>query len=142
MRSGIPPAFAPTTGTPLAIDSRTTNPSVSESDGIMNTSAEANAWLNASPVITPVRTVFVPAKWSLSASASGPVPTNANRAFGILPCKGKSSLIDQTELDIDASNKNELVHFDMETSSILQVWGALPSMIQMFSTVISVLQII
>lgn len=84
MRSGIPPAFAPTTGTPLAIDSSTTNPSVSESEGITNTSADAKAWLNASPVMTPVITVLVPLKCSWRASASGPVPTNARRALGFL----------------------------------------------------------
>ncbi len=89
MRSGIPPAFAPTTGTPLAIDSSTTNPSVSVSEGMTNTSAEAKAWLSASPVMTPVSTVLVPLKCSSRGSASGPVPTNASRALGFLVIGGK-----------------------------------------------------
>ena len=84
MRSGIPPASAPTTGTPLAMDSSTTKPSVSVSDGMTKTSAEANAWLRASPVIWPVSTVLVLLKCSFRASESGPPPTNASLAFGIL----------------------------------------------------------
>mmetsp|Transcript_5995 Transcript_5995/g.8985 ORF Transcript_5995/g.8985 Transcript_5995/m.8985 type:complete len:259 (+) Transcript_5995:401-1177(+) len=75
MRSGMPPAAHPTTGTPLAMLSRTTNPSVSESLGIINASALANALLNSSPVNCPVNTVSVPSKYSFNSSSYGPVPT-------------------------------------------------------------------
>ena len=50
IREGMPPRLQPTTGTPLAIDSSTTNPSVSESDGITKTSAAAKARESSSPV--------------------------------------------------------------------------------------------
>ena len=43
MIEGMPPALQPTTGKPLAIDSSTTKPRVSESEGITKTSAAAKA---------------------------------------------------------------------------------------------------
>mmetsp|Transcript_49435 Transcript_49435/g.123986 ORF Transcript_49435/g.123986 Transcript_49435/m.123986 type:complete len:280 (-) Transcript_49435:686-1525(-) len=90
MRLGMPPARAPITGTPLAIDSRTTKPSVSDSDGMTNMSPEANASLNASPVMNPVKTVLVPLKYSLSSSSHGPAPTNASLASGTLSSTSRS----------------------------------------------------
>mmetsp|Transcript_9185 Transcript_9185/g.19883 ORF Transcript_9185/g.19883 Transcript_9185/m.19883 type:complete len:306 (+) Transcript_9185:233-1150(+) len=82
MRSGIPPAAQPTTGTPEAMLSRTTKPRVSESLGIMKASALANALLNSSPLNCPVNTVLVPSKCSLSSSCCGPFPTMQSLAFG------------------------------------------------------------
>mmetsp|Transcript_35176 Transcript_35176/g.74283 ORF Transcript_35176/g.74283 Transcript_35176/m.74283 type:complete len:220 (+) Transcript_35176:475-1134(+) len=81
MRSGMPPAAHPMTGTPLAMLSRTTNPSVSESLGIINASALANALLNSSPLNCPVNTVFVPSKCSFNSSLCGPPPTRHSLAF-------------------------------------------------------------
>lgn len=60
----MPPAATATTGTPLAIASSTTNPSVSDSLGIRNTSAEANAWCRGSPLSIPRNVVGVPLKYS------------------------------------------------------------------------------
>mmetsp|Transcript_3213 Transcript_3213/g.4955 ORF Transcript_3213/g.4955 Transcript_3213/m.4955 type:complete len:217 (+) Transcript_3213:394-1044(+) len=88
----IPPAAHPTTGTPLAILSKTTNPSVSESLGIINASAEAKEALNSSPLNCPVKTVFVPLKCSCNSSACGPPPTIHKRAFGILSKTGLISI--------------------------------------------------
>mmetsp|Transcript_9184 Transcript_9184/g.19880 ORF Transcript_9184/g.19880 Transcript_9184/m.19880 type:complete len:216 (+) Transcript_9184:233-880(+) len=82
MRSGIPPAAQPTTGTPEAMLSRTTKPRVSESLGIMKASALANALLNSSPLNCPVNTVLVPSKYSFSSSCCGPFPTMQSLAFG------------------------------------------------------------
>ena len=60
--SSKPPAATATTGTPEAIDSITTKPSVSLGLGMTNTSKDAYAADKSSPVIMPVNTVFVPAK--------------------------------------------------------------------------------
>lgn len=62
MMSTIPPAATATTGTPDAIASSTTNPSVSLSEGIRNTSAEAKAACSASPWSMPRKVVGVPLK--------------------------------------------------------------------------------
>mmetsp|Transcript_25221 Transcript_25221/g.57581 ORF Transcript_25221/g.57581 Transcript_25221/m.57581 type:complete len:205 (+) Transcript_25221:69-683(+) len=91
MLSGIPPARAPITGTPDAMLSSTTNPRVSESEGMQNTSADANADQSGSPVSIPVKTVLVPAKTSLSCSSCGPFPTIASRTFGNLSMIGRRS---------------------------------------------------
>mmetsp|Transcript_31739 Transcript_31739/g.62844 ORF Transcript_31739/g.62844 Transcript_31739/m.62844 type:complete len:213 (+) Transcript_31739:1171-1809(+) len=81
IREGTPPAFTPTTGTPDAIDSRTTKPRVSESEGITNTSALAKASESICPLRGPVKTVGVSAKNSLNSSPCGPLPTMASLAF-------------------------------------------------------------
>lgn len=60
MMSGMPPAATATTGTPDAIASSTTKPSVSVSEGMRKTSAEAYADERAAPVSMPVNTVGVP----------------------------------------------------------------------------------
>mmetsp|Transcript_2403 Transcript_2403/g.5619 ORF Transcript_2403/g.5619 Transcript_2403/m.5619 type:complete len:200 (-) Transcript_2403:672-1271(-) len=83
--SGIPPALTATTGTPLAIASRTTNPRVSLSDGIMNTSADAYAFDKASPRRSPVNRVLgVPSKSSSRFFLTGPSPTKTRCVFGFL----------------------------------------------------------
>mmetsp|Transcript_21951 Transcript_21951/g.47584 ORF Transcript_21951/g.47584 Transcript_21951/m.47584 type:complete len:278 (-) Transcript_21951:932-1765(-) len=91
IKSGIPPAAHPITGTPLAMDSNTTNPNVSESLGIMNTSALANAELNSSPLNCPVNTVLVSLKYSFNSSSCGPFPTIHNLALGICSKTGRIS---------------------------------------------------
>ena len=80
----MPPAAAPTGGTSDAIASRTTNPNVSDSDGITKTSAAAYARESASPDMRPIKIVSVPAKCSRNSSSAGPAPTIAKRHCGIL----------------------------------------------------------
>ena len=75
--SWSPPALTATTGTPLAIASMTTNPNVSDSLGMTNTSKLAYAAARSSPVIIPVKCALVPAKCSSSLAFSGPSPTMA-----------------------------------------------------------------
>mmetsp|Transcript_12522 Transcript_12522/g.53820 ORF Transcript_12522/g.53820 Transcript_12522/m.53820 type:complete len:267 (+) Transcript_12522:1022-1822(+) len=77
-----PPALTATTGTPLAIASITTNPSVSLSDGITNTSRLAYAAARSSPVIIPMNVVRVPSKCFSSLARSGPSPMRARLVSG------------------------------------------------------------
>mmetsp|Transcript_992 Transcript_992/g.3155 ORF Transcript_992/g.3155 Transcript_992/m.3155 type:complete len:383 (-) Transcript_992:474-1622(-) len=86
-KSGTPPARTPTGGTPEAIDSSTTKPSVSESDGITNTSADANAADSSPPFIMPVKTTRPAATRSENSASKrgsdGPPPTIASTACGM-----------------------------------------------------------
>mmetsp|Transcript_1176 Transcript_1176/g.4411 ORF Transcript_1176/g.4411 Transcript_1176/m.4411 type:complete len:207 (+) Transcript_1176:520-1140(+) len=80
--SGMPPARTATTGTPLDIASSTTNPSVSVSLGMANTSPEAYAALSSSPWSIPINLVGVPSKCCSSSARTGPSPTMARRYPG------------------------------------------------------------
>lgn len=68
--SGTPPARAATTGIPEDMASRTTRPSVSDSEGIKNTSPLAYAWDSSSPCSIPVNTAGIPENILSSSSLS------------------------------------------------------------------------
>mmetsp|Transcript_27260 Transcript_27260/g.91206 ORF Transcript_27260/g.91206 Transcript_27260/m.91206 type:complete len:272 (-) Transcript_27260:533-1348(-) len=87
MRSGTPPASTPTGATPEAMDSSTTNPSVSESLGSTNTSAEAKASESSAPFMRPRNRTRPCATRSPNTSDSrrgreGPPPTMARCTSG------------------------------------------------------------
>mmetsp|Transcript_13105 Transcript_13105/g.38511 ORF Transcript_13105/g.38511 Transcript_13105/m.38511 type:complete len:276 (-) Transcript_13105:429-1256(-) len=86
IRSGTPPARTPTGGTPEAMDSSTTKPSVSESLGSTNTSADAKAADNSAPRITPVKRTRSSATRSANSFSKrpreGPPPTTARCTSG------------------------------------------------------------
>mmetsp|Transcript_34386 Transcript_34386/g.85741 ORF Transcript_34386/g.85741 Transcript_34386/m.85741 type:complete len:221 (+) Transcript_34386:417-1079(+) len=86
IRSGTPPARTPTGGTPDAMDSSTTKPSVSESDGITNTSADAKADESSAPFMIPRKRTRPDATRSANSfwkrASEGPPPTIARVVSG------------------------------------------------------------
>eukprot|EP00967_Tisochrysis_lutea_P042579 scaffold51231_cov30-Tisochrysis_lutea.AAC.3 len=81
-RHGRRAIVALTVGTQDAIASRTTNPRVSDSEGITKTSAAAYARESASPRMSPVKTTGMPSKVLRRSASAGPPPTMAKRASG------------------------------------------------------------